>query len=88
MCGAFEIILQPHSWDPPCQQKGRWGLEMRPAKWVTQLPKSARVCTGSSTREMRELRPASVMQKKKMAQRNRPALMVANKIGILGRKKS
>ena len=61
---------------------------MRPAKWVTQLPKSARVCTGNSTREMRELRPASVMQRKKMAQRNRPAVMVANKIGILGGKKS
>ena len=33
---------------------------------------------------MRELRPASVMQRKKMAQRNRPAVMVPNKIGILG----
>ena len=47
-------------------------------------PKSARACTGSSTREMSELRPASVMQRKKIAQRNWPTSMLRNKIGILG----
>lgn len=33
---------------------------------------------------MSELRPASVMQRKKIAQRNWPTLMLRNKIGILG----